>query len=147
MAPRAMFVSFLMVAGAFVCCWFSWMLIALIVSAWLFPETFQNLTSVPVAAAEVAGASDAIMPPTLFWTVTGLHLFVCGAVGWGLMRMKSPWTRQHVIFTAVLLFLTYLQGAANVADGMRWMPLVQMSLQPLALLAGANWLQRNREAA
>ena len=141
-SPRVMFVSFLCVVAAFVVCWLSWGVVALVLAALFFPESFELLTRETLAGSQTAGQMNQVMPAVLFGSTGGIHVIVCWAVGWGLIRLASPWRNQQVIFTAVLLFLTYLQAAVQASDGMRWMPMVQMSLQPIAVLAGAKWLGR-----
>lgn len=147
MSPRTLLISFLTVAMAYTGCWLGWFGLALL-AAWLFfPESFELLISAPLDASAVEAQVHVLMPPTLFWSVTAVHVVGCLAVGWWLIRGTSPWRLQHVVFVAMLLFVTYLQGAVGIAEGLRWMALVQMSVQPLAVLCGARWGWRGAEPA
>ncbi len=129
--PGVVFLSFMVVAAGYMISSFFWFgsLILLVAGSGMFPEA-HGIWSLENDQFKETMAQNpyAVVPVSLFWCVfvTGVLGSVCA--GFSVVR-SAPFSKYgHVIFTATLIAVSWLQQliAGKGPDEYRWMILLSM---------------------
>ncbi len=142
-SPQVIFLSFMVVGAGYLISNFFWFgsLILLVASDGLFPEAHRvwSLENEQFNEALVADPYAAV-PISLFWCV--LFLGVLGSLIGGFSVVRSaPFSKYgHVIFTATLVAISWLQQliSGKGPDEFRWMILLSMFAMTGGMLLGGN---------
>ncbi len=141
--PQVIFLSFMVVGAGYLISNFFWFgsLILLVATDGLFPEA-HRVWSLENEQFNEALAADphAVVPISLFWCV--FFLGVLGSLIGGFSVVRSaPFSKYgHVIFTATLVAISWLQQliSGKGPDEFRWMILLSMFAMAGGMLLGGN---------
>jgi hypothetical protein len=142
-SPQVIFLSFMVVGAGYLISNFFWFgsLILLVASDGLFPEA-HRVWSLEGEQFKEAMAADpySVVPISLFWCV--LFLGILGSLIGGFSVVRSaPFSKYgHVIFTATLVAISWLQQliSGNGPDEFRWMILLSMFAMAGGMLLGGK---------
>ena len=137
------FLSFMVVAAGYMLSNFFWMgsLIMLTASESLFPDAHRIWRLAPQQFKEVLYSDPyAVVPIPLFWCVFSIGVVGSMVAGFSVVR-SAPFSKfGHVIFTATLTAISWLQQllSGKSPDEFRWMILLSMMGMAGAMLFGGK---------
>ena len=141
--PQVIFLSFMVVGAGYLISNFFWFgsLILLVATDGLFPEA-HRVWSLENEQLNEALAADphAVVPISLFWCVFFLGILGSLIGGFSVVR-SAPFSKYgHVIFTATLVAISWLQQliSGKGPDEFRWMILLSMFAMAGGMLLGGN---------
>ena len=143
--PQVVFLSFMVVGAGYLISNFFWFgsLMLLVASDSWFPEA-HRVWSLENDQFKEALAADPhqVVPISLFWCVFSIGILGSMIGGFSVVR-SAPFSKYgHVIFTATLVAVSWLQQliSGKGPDEFRWMILVSMFAMAGGMLLGGNCL-------
>lgn len=141
--PQVVFLSFMVVGAGYLISSFFWFggLLLLVASEDLFPEAHRvwSLESDQFTEALAADPHSAV-PISLFWCVVAIGFLGSLIGGFSVVR-SAPFSKYgHVIFTATLVAISWLQQliSGKSPDEFRWMILLSMFATAGGMLLGGK---------
>ena len=141
--PQVIFLSFMVVGAGYLISNFFWFgsLILLVATDGLFPEAHRVWILEKEQFNEALAADPhAVVPISLFWCVFFLGILGSLIGGFSVVR-SAPFSKYgHVIFTATLVAISWLQQliSGKGPDEFRWMILLSMFAMAGGMLLGGN---------
>ncbi len=136
--PNLLFVSFLIVSGAYVLSMTLLLVNYYSVAAAFFPETAKHIQTKQSAEMLLADP-ELVFPSAMFWIVLAVQAISCFVIGWLVTRLAPLAKFNHAIFVAVILLVTFMQMAIGAPSEMQWKFMLLMAACPICTLLGAQW--------
>ena len=133
--PQLLFKSFLIVGGGYLFTMLSWIVTFAILVSLFFPKCAELLST---RGEQLFAEPEIFLPTSLVLMVLAVHSITCALVGMVVSRI-SPFAKfNHVIFVAVVVFITFLQNSLNAPHELRLKFIAMMGAFPVAILIGAK---------